>query len=186
MAILRRLCRARSAHVVLAGLFVACLAAVAVAQEVIDREYDIKAAILYNLAKKTTWPKSAFRDQNQPFVIAILEPNRFGNRFAGRKLLGRPLVVQTVADVSKLPDCQVLFVPSARAESLPQVLKAVAGKPILLCGDGPGFAQRGVMVNMVERENSIRIEVNLKAAEAADLAISAEVLKLTTVTVVDK
>jgi hypothetical protein len=155
----------------------------ATAQNVIDREYDIKAAILYNLARKTTWPKDA-QKPGEPFVIGILSPNPFGNRFDAfvkRGLHGRRVVVRTIENADDIPPCQVLFIPEARADVLQSVLERIGTKAVLIVGDGPGFAEKGVIVNMVERENSIKIEVNLKAAERAGLSISAEVLKLTTV-----
>ena len=46
----------------------------------ITREYLIKAAILYNLAKFTAWPETAFHNTNAPLRVCVLgnDPPRPG------------------------------------------------------------------------------------------------------------
>src|SRR5437867_180076 len=58
----------------------------------IPKEYQIKAAFLYNFTKFVEWPEPAFADPKSPIVIGVLGPNPFGGELAkaieGRKVNG--------------------------------------------------------------------------------------------------
>jgi hypothetical protein len=49
---------------------------------------------------------------------------------------------------------------------------------LLTVSDQPGFAGRGVMVNLVYQDGHVVIEVNHAAIQEANLRISSQVLKL--------
>lgn len=172
-------------------LFV-CVIPSAIAQDqFIDREYTIKAAMMLKIASFTTWPEKTFAGPKENFVVGILGANPFGNQILDQitrseLLQRRRIVFRVFPAVKDIKSCQILFIPVNQAELLPEVQKAVAGKPVLLIGDGPGLAARGVMANLVRKgENIDTIEVNLKAAERAQLSFKADFLKLKVVKVVD-
>ena len=45
---------------------------------VVNREYAIKAAYLYNFGRYVTWPVEKFLDDRSPVVIGVLGPDPFG------------------------------------------------------------------------------------------------------------
>ena len=89
------------------------------AQSQAAREYEIKAAFLYNFTKFVEWPPEAFPDDSAPIVMAVLGPDPFGSTLdkivAGKQVDGRPLIVKRLASSSELGTCHVLFVSPRKA-----------------------------------------------------------------------
>src|SRR5207249_11869763 len=44
-------------------------------------EYQVKAAIVFNLAKYVEWPAQAFADDSSPLILGILGEDKFGDDF---------------------------------------------------------------------------------------------------------
>ena len=72
----------------------------------------------------------------------------------------------------------MLFVGFAEPYRLQQALQAAQGASILTIGDMAGFLDQGGMINFVLDQNRVRFEVNLKAAQAAQLQLSSKLLSL--------
>ena len=53
-----------------------------------------------------------------------------------------------------------------------------AGEPVLTLGTVDGFIARGGMVEIVNGDDSLRFDVNLKTLRAAQLGVSSQVLRL--------
>src|SRR5882757_4448493 len=74
-------------RLLLAGSFLAGNSALS--SEPVSKEYQLKAAFLFNFAKFVEWPPQSFPDAGGPIVIGILGGNPFGdeleNAIQGRK-----------------------------------------------------------------------------------------------------
>jgi hypothetical protein len=57
---------------------------------------------------------------------------------------------------------------------------AVQKSAVLTVSDLPGFTGNGGMIQFMLRENKVRFEVNLTAAEKAGLTLSSQLLKVAT------
>ena len=83
------------------------------------------------------------------------------------------------ASVEAIRPCHILFIPASATPAIQQqAIERVRGQNVLLVGESPGFAQRGGIVNFVIEANKIRFEVNVDAAAAQHLKISAKLLAL--------
>ena len=51
---------------------------VAAAEGTVSKEYQVKAAFLYNFTKFVEWPAQHFATEDRPVVIAVLGHNPFG------------------------------------------------------------------------------------------------------------
>jgi len=60
-----------------AGWLLASLAT-GLAEDLVAKEYQIKAAYLYNFAKFVEWPENSFTNGQAPLVIGVLGENPFG------------------------------------------------------------------------------------------------------------
>ena len=58
----------------------------------------------------------------------------------------------------------MVFVSPAESVSLPKLLAAAAGKPVLIIGDHEKFAEKGGMINFIKVDGKVRFEVNSTAA----------------------
>ncbi len=147
----------------------------------VSREYLIKAAILFNLAKFATWPESAFGAIDTPVRICVLGRDPFGaalESLNGKQIGARKLVTTAITDLDNAAACHVLFVSASEADRLTTVLDAVAGLPVLTVADFNKFASAGGIVGLTEADDRSRIEVNVGAANRAGVKLSSKLLRL--------
>ncbi|HWW00727.1 MAG TPA: YfiR family protein [Candidatus Acidoferrum sp.] len=151
------------------------------AASVPSKEYQIKAAFLYNFAQFVDWPPQAFPGGQTPLVIGVLGADPFGafldETVRGEKVNNRPMVIQRFGRVEEIKACHVLFISRSEAAQLEQILSSLKGRNILTVGDTDGFAQAGGMIGLVTEKNKTRLKINRDAAKAADLTLSSKLLK---------
>jgi len=140
------------------------------------REYMIKAAFVYDMLKATQWPKA----HAGRVVLCVLGRDPFGA--AWRSIKGRPigkgkLDVVAVQGVSDFGGCDALLVGTSERERWPQVRSALDARPILTMSEMTSFAQDGGMVALMNVENRLRFDVNLKAVHKAGLNINTDALE---------
>jgi len=147
-----------------------------------DKEYLVKAAFLYNFAKFVHWPETAFRSPEEPVVLCILGSNFFGNALGtieNREVIPqRNLSVKLCKDIGEVSGCHMLFISSPESENLSSILSLIQTMPILTVSDTKGFAQRGVMINLVKIDNKMRFEINTEAVNKMPFTLSSNLLKL--------
>jgi hypothetical protein len=155
------------------------------AQDAVDlqREYNVKAVSLYAFGRYVSWPEAAFESKDSPVVIGVLGGNPFGDaldRIAAKKTLnGRPMVVKQLASPNEVTGAHMVFLTrSVTPEIEAEVLKATAGKPVLLVGETPGFAERGGVINFFLSGANIRFELNPERGAACQLHLDAKLLSL--------
>jgi hypothetical protein len=165
-----------AAAILMAGGF---LHSVAHAQSV--REFEVKAALIYNFAQFVTWPDQAFSGPNAPFRICVLTDNPSTNvmerTFRGKSVRGRPIQIEQSGDIQGVMKCHILFVGQTMKDRMPEIMRAVGSREILTIGDMDRFAESGGIIGLYEENNKMRFEVNLGAARRAHLAISSKMLK---------
>ena len=145
------------------------------------KEYEVKAAFLYNFANFVKWPEDAFSDEQSPLYICIVGDNPFGealNLLKEKSVQNRDLVVKHYPEAQLIEPCQVLFVSASLAKNLPEILQHAKEKNMLTVSDMAGFAEQGGIIGLVTVQNKIRFEINIKAAEQHGLTISSRLLKL--------
>ena len=145
------------------------------------KEFQVKAAFLYNFAQFVEWPSSAFEEPESPLVIGILGLDPFGEvldeMVKGEKVNGRPLVVKRYRRVEDINQCHILFVSGSEGHRTDQIVAELGGKSVLTVCDWEGFTRRGAMVRFVMERNRVRLRINLEAAKAAGLNISSKLLR---------
>jgi hypothetical protein len=150
-------------------------------RERLSREYLIKAAILFNLAKFATWPDSAFSTADTPVRICILGRDPFGaslETLQGKQIGPRNLVTTAIANLENVAACHVLFVSASEEHRLAPILDAVSGRPVLTVADMDKFAIAGGIVGLTELDDRSRLEVNIGAADQAGVKLSSKLLRL--------
>lgn len=146
-----------------------------------SREYLLKAVFLYNFAKFTIWPADSFRDPQAPLRVCILGVDPFGaamESIESKSIKNRPLAITRIAQVSDAERCHILFISSSEQERLRAILDDLHERPILTISDMPNFARAGGTINLKTVEDQIRFDINVDAANAADLKLSSKLLRL--------
>jgi len=145
----------------------------------VSREYEIKAAYLYNFAKFVDWPTDALPDST--IRICVLGEDPFGPTLDSIKdniIKGRKLTIRRVTQPEGGPSCNVLFVSSSERKRVREVVSSLGTSSVLTVGDMESFAKLGGMINLVTEQNHVRFEINVDAAEHARLKIDSRLLNL--------
>jgi YfiR/HmsC-like len=145
------------------------------------REYEIKAAYLYNFLNYIEWPEQSLPPEGGNITIGVIGENPFGQALdplKGKQVKGRTLTVKAVSAAAELKDCQIVFISSSEKDRLPQIFESLKDAKTVTVSEIDGFAQRGGIINFVYERNRVRFEINQEAARSKGLTISSDLLKL--------
>jgi hypothetical protein len=137
-----------------------------------------RASFVAAFGSYVEWPLSAFANAEAPFLIGVMgdEPMQqlLEAGFHSRKLQSRPVQVRRVDTVLQASQVHLLYVGEGSNASL----RALSGAPILTIGAGIGFLDRGGVIGLIMRDERLRFELNIKAAERSGLKVSAKLQQL--------
>jgi hypothetical protein len=163
------------------GLVLLGLSALTVRADV-SKEYQLKAAFVFNFTKFVDWPVGLFADETSPIVIGVLGRNPFEDKLANlvkdRLVNGRAVTVRFVTAADDLRTVHLLFVPSG--EEPPGSAPAWQNSALVTVGESGAFAALGGIITFKQDADKVRFEINLVTAERNELKISAQLLKLAT------
>jgi hypothetical protein len=134
-------------------------------------EPNLKAAIVFTLAKFAEWPAGQQPAESVSLcVVAAGEPlNSAFSALHSKLVQGRPMHVRLLGARDDLAGCHIVFTSS-------QPPRPVHGR--LTVGDGPRFAEAGGMVGLVTSNERVQLEMNLGVASGAGMKFSSQVLRL--------
>ncbi|MBU0755163.1 MAG: YfiR family protein [Planctomycetes bacterium] len=176
-------------------LFGGCLVGVLRADEVMQKEYQIKTALIYNFLKFIDWPEVEDDEgsNDSSFLTVGLyaseEIYKVCRSIEGKKVKDRKIRIQKVfaedlefenSDIWKTIDVLFLTESSLEEEEIKtsKVLGLVKGRSILTISEVPKFIEEGGIINFVRDDNHVKFEINLDAAKEARLEIKTSLLKL--------
>lgn len=143
-------------------------------------EYQAKARYIGVLAEFVTWPGGP--EAEHSLVLGVIGRSPFEanleEEFARRHVKGRQVRVEYFRNVNGIRNCQILFICESESDRIAEILAALRGSPVLTVGDSQGFAQRGVMVNILLEQRRVNLDINLTTLRQTGLEISSHVLKL--------
>lgn len=147
-----------------------------------SKEYQVKAAFVYNFLKFIEWPTTNAPAANAPVVIGVVDKGPMLEALTltakGRRINGHDLVVKTLENPAEAKAVQVLFVPGNDRKHLSDWLGEVQTASVLTIGESETFAHQHGMINFLLEGDKVRFEIDVGAAEHAGLTISAQLQKL--------
>jgi len=168
-----------------------------------NREYQVKAAFLYNFINFVDWPNEKVADSNDTVTIGIIGSNPFGEAFEAvkdKKIKGKKLVIKQfpgfeeyktkAKDKAKyreeyeaeyknvLKKCHIVFISSLEEKHLEEILNLVKNSDVLTVGESEAFLNSGGAINFVMEQKKVRFEINLTAANRTKLKIRSQLLRL--------
>jgi len=148
----------------------------------VSKEYQIKAAYLYNFAKFVEWPARASTNNQSPLVIGVFGQNPFGDALEAiakdHKINGRTIAIKSVTDVTEAGSVDLIFFAVTEDDHISETLATLKGKSVLTVGESEKFSKAGGVIHFVRESDKVRFQVNTTAAEQQGLIISAQLLKL--------
>jgi hypothetical protein len=151
------------------------------AQSALQREYEIKAAYLYNFIRYIDWPADTLPPVGGAITIGIVGDSPFGpaiDPLNGKQIKGRTLVVKSIVTARDFEQCQIVFICASEKMRLPEIFGQLKDTRALTVSEIDGFATRGGIINFISERNKVRFEINPDAARRTGLNVSSELLKL--------
>lgn len=146
----------------------------------VSKEYQLKAAFLYNFAKFVDWPNHA-PGATSPIIIGVVGVNPFGdellNAVRGRKIGGHPIVVKFSADPAGARGADLVFVAAGMARRMKEINR-LFGAGVLIVGDSADTMQKGATIAFKQQGDKLRFEIDMAEAARDGLKISAQLQKL--------
>lgn len=150
--------------------FFVALPGLAIAEE--TREYQIKAAFVFNILKHVEWPQGS-----GDLKLGVYGANPFGGSLQaleGRSIGSRRLLVSFPRQLEDLDELDVVFVAQSETTWAASVLSQVKSKPILTISDIPDFVGLGGAIGFVTLQNRLKFELGQSALQQAGLKASPE------------
>jgi len=146
----------------------------------VPTEYEIKAVFLYNFTRYVVWPASPGADAFTVAVFGDSEIVKPLREIAEKKTVGDlPLVIRCCSRIEDIGSPRILFCANSETAMAASALKAVEGRDVLTVGEAQGLAwARGVAVNFVLQEDSVKFEISEKALAKTGLRIGSQLMKL--------
>jgi len=146
------------------------------------KEYQIKAAFIYNFTKFVKWPEPDFTTSNAPIVIGYITNNPFGpeleNTLRGRTLHSRPFVCRHIENAYEAKQVHVLFISLDNPHYNQALLQQLGSAPVLTIAEDEGFVKSGGMIEFFLEKGKVRFNLNMPAAKRAGLSINARLQAL--------
>ena len=137
---------------------------------------------LHAVARFTEWPSNAFPNAQAPLVVGVMGKDPFGRAlekaFAGRTVRGRRLQIRRLPPDADTCECHILFVAASERRRMRLLMEHLKGQAILSVSESDEFLEQGGVANFVLKDNAVRFEINVKAAQAARLSLDANLLKV--------
>jgi YfiR/HmsC-like len=171
--------------VLVAATFLAGLSTNTTAQSGSADEYQIRAAMLYNLTRFIEWPAWKVDQGHPQFLVCLLGADPIGSDIDGLlrdKTVGtKPLIVRHISSVDAAGDCHVLYVSAGARKSITKAAADLAKKGVLTISERPNSDSADQVIGLPTIEEHVQIEVNVGAADRTGLTISSKLLHLATI-----
>ena len=145
-------------------------------------EQQVKAAFLYYFIKFIDWPQEAFPDKNAPILVGVIGDDSLGRELEqslrNKTINGRELMLRQIGWPGEVRGYHILLLCASEAKVIPAVLASVKGSPVLTVGDIDRFGEQGGIINFYIEDKKVRFEINIDAAEKAQLKIGSQLLSL--------
>jgi hypothetical protein len=144
-------------------------------------EQKIKAGLIYNFLKYTTWPGVP---DHAPMVVCLLGGDPFDGHLSplgGRTVNQHAIEIRSLRAAAEAGACSLIIIHQNESASWPQLRKSLAGKDILAIADFDGFAAAGGMIEFARVDERIGVKINVDAIGATRLQVEQRLLNLATI-----
>lgn len=142
---------------------------------------QVKAAMVYNLAKFLDWPGETFPGNSVPLTICWLGNGPLVEELQaidGKLVRNRPVVVRQARPSGDIGECKILVIDESQRPGLPEIIGLAKTRHIFTISDMQGFAAAGGMLGFTSDAGKIRFQVNLDSVKSSGITVSSQVLNL--------
>jgi hypothetical protein len=150
------------------------------AQDDVTNEYTLKALFVYNFTKHMEWPANS--SSNSKFQLVIVGKNEITNSLTkllgGRKVNDKLIEVKTVSNTSKIEPAQIIFIPRGSYSKVSNQLESLSAQGTLIITEEKSITDKYSDINIVEKDNGLRFEINEINLRKAGFKVSNQLLQL--------
>lgn len=151
--------------------------------QVNPREYQVKAAFLYNFVKFIEWPSTSSAGGEKNINICIIGNNPFGDiaaqMFARASTASLKLtLVEKHSWSGSATGCHMAFISRSESAHVDDIIAVLKSKPVLTVSDIDDFANRGGMIGFIDDDSKVKLVVNAGAVSASGLRVDAQLLEI--------
>jgi hypothetical protein len=155
------------------------------AQESGPDEFEIRAAMVYNLTRFIDWPSWKSVAPGANFSVCLLGADSSATRIQtlmnGKTVTGRPVTVHRLNKNEDGTTCHIIYVAHSERKRFEEIAPSLTKAAVLTVGDQDWFATEGGIIGLPLIDNRIQIEINLASAQNSSLNVSSKLLRLATV-----
>jgi hypothetical protein len=144
-----------------------------------SREYQIKAALVFNFIKFVEWPPQRLPPNSSTIQVVVAGKDAYeavAETINGKEVKGKTISVSQYSGPQDLSRCHLLFISASGMRQFDGSPARTAG--VLTVGETSAFAKRMGIIGFKEQSNRLRFEINQQAAEQSGLTISSQLFKV--------
>lgn len=141
----------------------------------------VKVAYLYNIAKFTQWPTDTWTSSTAPFYFCSYGADNLKEELQTlqhKKVGGHPITLLTPKKENDFNMCHAFYVDTTERNRYRYLLSLLQQEKVLIISDESPFFSQGGLINLVEKGNRLRFEVNTQQLENSQLKFSSKLMKL--------
>lgn len=182
MAILKSMIKGIGWLFLITGLALMTCSPAGAAEPLRLQEQKIKAGLLYNFIKYSSWPENIFSSSQEAFQVCMLGGDGFDGALdplQGRTAQQRNINIRNIYDPEDALNCHVVFVNRNQTGNLQSFFATIRNHSILTVSDIEGFSNKGGMIEFSQPyEKRIHVYLDRDITEQSHLRIGDQLLRL--------
>jgi hypothetical protein len=141
---------------------------------------EVEAAYIHRFTGYVDWPPKVFADAAAPIVVGVVGSDRMFELLSavviGRPVQGRAVEVRRLSTPAHVADVQMVFIGKDAWKELPAWGAAAEKHAVVVTTDEPHGVEHGAALAYIQKEQRIRFEASLTAAEESGVKLSSRLL----------
>jgi hypothetical protein len=146
----------------------------------LNREEDLKAALILSFVRFTEWPSPATPDT--PLVIGVYGQEELLHSLQqlaqGKTVQGRVIQVRGIRIAADVKQCQLIHFGSQSGKPVEEHLLVAREWNVLTVGESDRFLSSGGVIHVFQQDGRFQFEVHMGALDKTKLSISSKLLRL--------
>jgi hypothetical protein len=143
----------------------------------------VKALFLYNFTKHIEWPVQKLSEPRFNIIVFGKSPvtSRLSDLLKGRKILDKNVEIKETSNIDEVNNVYILFITKGNTDKLPLLIEKFSGKSVLIITEEKKMPAKGVHINIFEKDNHLRFELNDIVIKRDGLKVSNQLYELANV-----
>lgn len=150
------------------------------AQDAVTNEHTLKALFIYNFTKHIEWPTNS--NTNSKFQIIVVGKSEITGSLtkllSGRKINEKYIEVKTISNSTKIEAGQIVFISRGSYSKISNQLQDLSANGSLIITEEKSINEKYSDINIVEKDNGFRFEINEVNLKKAGFKVSNQLLQL--------